>query len=395
MAARKTTVFLMLILITIGTLTFISIPKDAEPDIDVPFVYVTVVLPGISPEDSERLIVRPLETELKNIEGLKEISGMASQNYGSVLLEFDISFDKDKVLSDVREKVDLAKSEFPQDAEEPQVLEFNMATMPVITVSLSGRVPNRTLIFHAKELQNQIERIPGILEAPIVGDKEELLEILVSPSKLENYDVSLADLIRSITGNNRIVAAGSINKGQGKFSVKVPAVYESAQDVYNIGIISRGEGTVKLGDIAEIRSTFKENETYARIDGKPAIHLDVKKRIGENVILINKEIRKVGNKYKGDNLPNNIFIDYSADTSDYINEMLDSLSNAISNAIISVMLLVIASLGIRSALMVGISIPTSFLMAITLLALSGGYINMMVMFGLLVSVGLLVAQEDP
>ena len=278
MAARKTTVFLMLILITIGTLTFISIPKDAEPDIDVPFVYVSVVLPGISPEDSERLIVRPLETELKNIEGLKEISGMASQNYGSVLLEFDISFDKDKVLSDVREKVDLAKSEFPQDAEEPQVLEFNMATMPVITVSLSGRVPNRTLIFHAKELQNQIERIPGILEAPIVGDKEELLEILVSPSKLENYDVSLADLIRSITGNNRIVAAGSINKGQGKFSVKVPAVYESAQDVYNIGIISRGEGTVKLGDIAEIRSTFKENETYARIDGKPAIHLDVKKK---------------------------------------------------------------------------------------------------------------------
>ena len=390
MAARKTTVFLMLILITIGTLTFISIPKDAEPDIDVPFVYVSVVLPGISPEDSERLIVRPLETELKNIEGLKEISGMASQNYGSVLLEFDISFDKDKVLSDVREKVDLAKSEFPQDAEEPQVLEFNMATMPVITVSLSGRVPNRTLIFHAKELQNQIERIPGILEAPIVGDKEELLEILVSPTKLENYDVSLADLIRSITGNNRIVAAGSINKGQGKFSVKVPAVYESAQDVYNIGIITRGEGTVKLGDIAEIRSTFKENETYARIDGKPAIHLDVKKRIGENVILINKEIRKVGNSYKEDNLPNNIFINFSADTSDYINEMLDSLTNAISNAIISVMLLVIASLGIRSALMVGISIPTSFLMAITLLALSGGYINMMVMFGLLVSVGLLV-----
>ena len=116
-----------------------------------------------------------------------------------------------------------------------------------------------------------------------MGDKEELLEILVSPSKLENYDVSLADLIRSITGNNRIVAAGTINKGQGKFSVKVPAVYESAQDD-NIGIITRGEGTVKLGDIAEIRSTFKENETYARIDGKPAIHLDVKKRIGENVI---------------------------------------------------------------------------------------------------------------
>ena len=390
MVARKTTVFLMIILIALGTFTFISIPKDAEPDIDVPFVYVSVVLQGISPEDSERLIVRPLETELKNIEGLKEISGMASQNYGSVLLEFDVSFDKDKVLSDVREKVDFAKSEFPRDAEEPQVIEFNMATMPVMTVSLSGNVPDRTLIYHSQKLQNEIERIPGILEAPIVGDREELLEILVSPSKLENYNVSLSELIQSITGNNRIVAAGSINKGQGKFSVKVPAVYESAQDVYNIGIISSGEGTVRLGDIAEIRSSFKENESYARINGKPAIHIDVKKRIGENVILINKKIREVGNYYKDENLPDNIYVNYSADTSDYIKEMLSSLSNAISNAIVSVMLLVIASLGIRSALMVGISIPTSFLIAITLLALSGGYVNMMVMFGLLVSVGLLV-----
>jgi Cation/multidrug efflux pump len=136
-----------------------------------------------------------------------------------------------------------------------------MATMPVMTVSLSGRVPNRTLIYHAKELQNQIERIPGILEAPIVGEKEELLESLVSPSKQEKNEGSLADLIRTITGNNRIVAAGSINKGQGKFSVKGPAVYEKAQEVYNIGIITRGEGTVKLGEIAEIRRTFKENET--------------------------------------------------------------------------------------------------------------------------------------
>ena len=119
MEARKTVVFLMVILISIGTLTFISIPKDAEPDIDVPFIYVSVILHGISPEDSERLLVRPLETELKNLEGLEEISGMASQDYGSVLLEFDISFDKDKVLADVREKVDLAKSEFPSDAEEP------------------------------------------------------------------------------------------------------------------------------------------------------------------------------------------------------------------------------------------------------------------------------------
>ncbi|MEC7831071.1 MAG: efflux RND transporter permease subunit [Pseudomonadota bacterium] len=390
MEARKTVVFLMVILIAIGSLTFVSIPKDAEPDIDVPFIYVSVILPGISPEDSERLLVRPLETELKNLEGLEEISGMASQDYGSVLLEFDISFDKDKVLADVREKVDLAKSEFPSDAEEPMVLEFNMATMPVMTVSLSGKVPDRTLIYHAKELQNELERIPGVLEAPITGDREELLEILVSPTKLENYDVSLANLIRSITGNNRIVAAGSIDKGQGKFSVKVPAVYESAQDVYNIGIITRGEGTVKLGDIAEIRSTFKDNESYARIDGKPAIHLDIKKRIGENVIIINKKIREAGNRYKEENLPNNIFVDFSADTSDYINEMITSLQNAITNAIVCVMILVIASLGFRSALMVGISIPTSFLMAITLLALSGGYVNMMVMFGLLVSVGLLV-----
>ena len=215
------------------------------------------------------------------------------------------------------------------------------------------------------------------------------MEILVSPSKLENYNISLMDLIRSITGNNRLVAAGSIDKGQGKFSIKVPAVYESAQDVYNLVIFSEGDGAVTLGDVAEIRKTYKDTESYARVNGKPAVALQVKKRIGENVLEINEKVRIEAQEYI-ENLSENIEINFTSDNSDYILEMLKSLQAAVTNAIISVMILVIGALGIRSALMVGISIPTSFLMAITLLALSGGYINMMVMFGLLVSVGLLV-----
>ena len=389
MQARRTIVFLMIIIISIGLLTYVNIAKDAEPDIDIPFIYVVVPHQGISPEDSERLIVKPLENQLKTIEGIEEMNGSASNGFGSVLLEFDIQFDKDKALGDVREKVDMVKSKLPTDAEEPMVLEFNMAELPTIVVSLSGDIPDRTLFYHAKKLQTQIESIPGILEAPITGDREDLMEILVSPSKLENYNISLMDLIRSITGNNRLVAAGSIDKGQGKFSIKVPAVYESAQDVYNLVIFSSGDGAVTLGDVAEIRKTYKDTESYARVNGKPAVALQIKKRIGENVLNINKKVRYEAEKYI-ENLSENIEINFTSDNSDYILEMLKSLQAAVTNAIISVMILVIGALGIRSALMVGISIPTSFLMAITLLALSGGYINMMVMFGLLVSVGLLV-----
>ena len=264
-----------------------------------------------------------------------------------------------------------------------------MAEMPTLVISLSGDVPDRTLFYHAKRLQTKIEAIPGILEAPITGDREDLMEILVSPSKLENYNISLMDLIKSITSNNRLVAAGSIDKGQGKFSIKVPAVYESAQDVYNLVIFSSGEGTVTLGDVAEIRKTYKDTESYARVNGKPAVALQIKKRIGENVLDINKIVRKESKKYT-DSLSENIKIDFTSDNSDYILEMLSSLQAAVINAIVSVMILIIAALGIRSALMVGISIPTSFLLAITILGATGGYINMMVMFGLLVSVGLLV-----
>ena len=389
MQARRTIVFLMIIIISIGSLTYINIAKDAEPDIDIPFIYVTVPHQGISPEDSERLIVKPLENQLKTIEGIEEMNGSASNGFGSVLLEFDINFDKDKALGDVREKVDMVKSKLPQDAEEPIVLEFNMAELPTIVVSLSGDVPDRTLFYHAKRLQTKIESIPGVLEAPVTGDREDLMEILVSPSKLENYNISLMDLIRSITGNNRLVAAGSIDKGQGKFSIKVPAVYESAQDVYNLVIFSSGDGAVTLGDVAEIRKTYKDTESFARVNGRPAVALQVKKRIGENVLEINEKVRLEAEEYV-ENLSENIEINFTSDNSDYILEMLKSLQAAVTNAIISVMILVIGALGIRSALMVGISNPTSFLMAISLLALSGGYINMMVMFGLLVSVGLLV-----
>ena len=389
MAARRTVVFLMGIVISIGLLTYINISKDAEPDIDIPLIYIGVAHQGISPEDAERLIVKPLENQLKTIEGLEDMMATAVNGFGSVMLEFDIKFDKDKALGDVREKVDMVKSKLPSDAEEPVVIEFNMAEMPTLVISLSGDVPDRTLFYHAKRLQTKIEAIPGILEAPITGDREDLMEILVSPSKLENYNISLMDLIKSITSNNRLVAAGSIDKGQGKFSIKVPAVYESAQDVYNLVIFSSGEGTVTLGDVAEIRKTYKDTESYARVNGKPAVALQIKKRIGENVLDINKIVRKESKKYT-DSLSENIKIDFTSDNSDYILEMLSSLQAAVINAIVSVMILIIAALGIRSALMVGISIPTSFLLAITILGATGGYINMMVMFGLLVSVGLLV-----
>jgi hypothetical protein len=175
---------LMVAMIIGGILAYVSIPKEANPDIDVPIFYVSIAQQGISPEDAERLLIRPMETELRGLDGVKEIEGIASEGHAGIVLEFDISFDKDQALIDIREKVDLARAELPADAEEPQVFETNFSLIPTIVVNLSGDVPERTLFRKAKELQDQIEAIPTVLEADLSGDREEQVEVLIDQTKL-------------------------------------------------------------------------------------------------------------------------------------------------------------------------------------------------------------------
>ena len=388
-ARSRTVITILVVTLIFGLSSYIGIPKEADPEIAIPVIFVSVPYPGISPEDSERLIVKPLETRLRTVEGVKEMRGIAAQSYGGVVLEFEASFDKDQALLDVREQVDLARAEIPAESEEPTVNEINTALQPVITVNLSGEVPERTLLRFAQQLQDAIEAHPAVLEAEIVGQREELVEIVIDPAKLAAYNVSQQELLAAVTRNNQLVAAGSLDTGQGRFSVKVPGLFETARDVLGIPVRVSGDRVVTLGDIADIRRTFWDRTSFARLNGSPGMALDVVKRVGENVIQTNEAVQQIVLRETA-NWPETIKVNFSGDQSAWIFGALDNLQSSVLTAIALVMIIVVAAMGLRSAALVGIAIPTSFLMAFMVLYASGFTVNMMVMFGMILAVGMLV-----
>nr|MDJ0614499.1 efflux RND transporter permease subunit [Rhizobiaceae bacterium] len=262
----KTVLTMMVVMVLAGIFTYINIPKEANPDIDVPVYYVSIAQQGVSPKDAERLLVRPMETELRGLEGLKEITSIASQSHAGIVLEFTIGTDKDKVLADIRDKVDLAKAELPTDAEEPAIFPTNLALQPTIIVTLSGDVPERTLFQLAKRLQDEVEAISSVREATLNGTREEQIEVLLDLVRLESYDITQAELLNAISSYNQLVPAGFIDDGNARFNLEVPGLIETVADVYAIPIKQNGEGVVTLGEVAEIRRTFKDASNYTRVN---------------------------------------------------------------------------------------------------------------------------------
>jgi len=387
---RPRTVFtMMIVMIAAGIIAYISIPKEANPDIDVPVFYVSIGQQGISPEDAERLLVRPMESKLRGLDGLKEITAIASEGHAGIVLEFNIDFDKDEALADIRDKVDQAQAELPAEADEPSISETNFSLQPTIFVTLSGNVPERTLYQHARRLKDEIESVPTVLEANLSGHREELLEVIIDLMKLESYNITQEELIGAITRNNQLVAAGFLDTGKGRFNVKVPGLIEGPRDVANLVIKQNGEGVVTLHDVADIRRTFKDPSVFTRVNGEPAIAIEVVKRIGTNIIENNRDVRAVVQAFTKE-WPAPIKINYILDQSSFIYEVLGSLQSSITTAIALVMIVVVAALGLKSALLVGFAIPASFLVGFLLLGFLGITVNMMVMFGLVLTVGMLV-----
>ena len=231
---RTRTVLLIFILLLIsGAMTYNSIPKESNPDITIPIIYVSIVHDGISPEDAERMLIRPMELELRSLEGVKEMTSTASEGHGSIQLEFVAGFDPKNALADVRDKVTIAKAELPAESEEPVIKQVSMADeQPVITVVLSGPVPERGLVTVARRLKDEIEGLSEVLEVEVGGDREDIVEIIVDPLLMESYGLDQNDILNLLQRNNRLVAAGTLDTGAGRFAVKVPSVYETVKDVY-------------------------------------------------------------------------------------------------------------------------------------------------------------------
>ena len=386
---HRTVLMLFVLIMIIGAVTMYTIPKESNPDITVPIVYVSVGHEGISPEDADRLIYKPLESELKSLDGLKEMISTASQGHLSVTLEFYGDANIDQALIDVREKVDAAKKDLPSDSDEPLVKEINVALFPVMIVTLSGNVDESLLYASADRLKDAMEALPGVLGADIVGKREELAEIIVDPARMDNYNLSFSQLATLVSNNNQLVAAGDLDTGAGRFSVKVPGLIEDVNDILNMPIKTQGDNVVKFRDIAVGRLTYKDRKDIARINGKSAVVLEIKKRIGSNIIETLDQVKYIIEQAKP-MLPDGIEISYSQDESKNIKNMLNDLFNNVLVATILVMIIVLGSLGLRSASMVGLAIPGSFLIGILLLDAMGYTLNMVVLFSLILSVGMLV-----
>lgn len=385
----RTTMCILIMFLLAGASAYQSIPKESDPDIAIPLLYVSMHLDGISPEDSERLLVKPMENALKSIEGIKEMSSTAYLGGGNVTLKFHSNIDLDEAKVDVREKMDEVKGDLPADTDEPTLNEINLSLLPVLIVSLSGEIPEKELLRLTKKLQDRIESIPSVLEAGIVGSRDEMIELLIDPLMIESYGLDAVDIVGKISRSNILVAAGTQDTGKGRFNIKVPGLFTSVADIMDMPIKTSGDSVIRIRDIASIRGSFKDRTSYARMNGEQSFALEIKKRTGENIISTIEKVRAAVAEETA-NWPPAVQIAFSQDSSSDIKEMLKDLQNNVISAILLVLIVCVAALGWRSALLVGIAVPGSFLTGILILANIGLTVNVVVLFSLILATGMLV-----
>ncbi|MFL0795914.1 MAG: efflux RND transporter permease subunit [Cellvibrionaceae bacterium] len=386
----RTTICVMVFIFLAGIMARSIMPIESSPKVNVPMVYVGLFQEGISPEDAVRLLVRPLEQELRSIDGVEEIIATSRENSATVLIEFDMNNDIDKAVNDVREAVDRARSRFPADAEEPVVSEVSAQPFPTIVVTLSGDDVQERLLFNtAQRIKRDIENVSDVLDVNMAGHREEVAEAVIDPDKLEFHGITSGDLVAALRGNNLLVPAGEIDTGKGRFSVKVPGLIETVKDVYQLPLKSSADGVVTLGQVAEIRRTFKDRKSFTSIDGKSAIALEVVKRTEANEIAVAEAVRGLVES-EIDTIPEGIAIKYVFDQSKFSRQLVSELQGNIITAMMLVMVVVVAALGVRSGLLVGLGIPFSLLIGTMVCYYLGYSFNFMVLFGMLLALGMLI-----
>jgi multidrug efflux pump len=385
----RLTLAILAFLVIAGLSSYFSIPKEADPDVQIPIIYVQLSERGISPEDAERLLVRPVETQVKSVGNLKEMRSAAFEGGGYVLLEFEAGFNSDVALQDVRAKVDDAKKDLPSDADAPSVHEVNLSLLPILVVTLSGDLSERALGQIARDTQNAIEQVTGVLSADLRGTRDEAVEIIAEPMLLKSLGVSLDQFALVAAQGNSLVAAGALEGPQGRFAVKVPALIETPEDVLHIPVAASNAASVTLGDVATIKPTFKDATTITRVDGRPAVTIEVSKRAGANLIATVDGVKAAVNAMKA-HWPEQVKVGFINDQSKTIRQLLTDLQNSVLTGVILVFVIILFTLGGRASVFIGIAIPVSFLTGILGLNLFGLTMNIVVLFSLILAVGMLV-----
>src|SRR5690625_3930154 len=386
---RISVLVLVLLVAIMGIQSYVSIPKEASPDITIPNVMVITTYPGVSPEDMESLVTRKLEDELSGISDVKQMGSTSAEGYSNINLEFNADVDINDALQQVREKVDLAKPELPSEAEDPIIQEINLSEFPIMQVNLSGQYGLVELKEIAEDLQDQIETIPSVLEVNLAGGLEREVKVDVNLPKLKYYGLTFSDIVAAIQEENVTVPGGNIDVGIKKFLLRVPGEFQSVEPIEDIVIDAPGEQPVYLRDIANVSFGFKERETYAELNNDAVMSLSIVKRSGENILETSSDVKGLLEEAMP-TLPPTTHYEITSDQSDYINSMVSSLENNIISGLILVVGILLFFLGVRNASFVGIAIPMSILLSFIVISAAGMTMNMIVLFSLNLALGMLV-----
>jgi len=386
---RTSVVVFFLVVAVAGVLSYRAIPKENFPEIEIPIIAVNTVYPGVSPADVESLVTRRIEEEVHTVAGLEELTSTSVEGYSSIVAEFSPDVDMNEALQKVREKVDLARPELPEDVEEPSIAEFDLQELPVMQVNLSGDYGLVQLKEHAEELQDRLEGVPEVLRVDLRGGLEREVAVDVRLSRLQFYDLSLSDLVAAIRSENVNVPGGSIDVGDRKFLVRVDGEFTDPAVIEELVVETRDGRPVYVRDVADVAFGFAERESFARLDGSPVITLDVVKRSGRNVIATSDRVKAVIEEMRAE-LPPSTVVKVTSDGSEDIREMVSSLENNILSGLMLILAVLFFFLGVRTSFFVAISIPTSMLLSFLVLGMAGVTMNTVVLFSLILALGMLV-----
>ena len=365
------TLMAMFMILVFGVVARIAIPVENEPKVDVPTFFVTVPHEGISPEDALRLLVAPLELELRAVKGIKEVSGTGAEHMAVVSVIFHTSVDMAVAKADLREAVSRARQEFPSTADEPIIAETGGHISRVLQVNLVSRGASELLLYRtALTLKDRIESIGSVQRVSMQGAREEFLEIVIDPAKMHAYRLSVEQLLNAINRNNLLIPAGALRSGRGSLSINIPSVVDAPGDLLDIPIFADLDKVVTLGDISTIRRTFKDRAGYSHANGEQSITLFVYRRPEAFLINTADEVASFVEDYQAQ-VPRSINMFISLNYATFAERLVTELQGNMVTALVLVMVVVLAVMGIRSSLVVGTTIPVSFLLALIFLWLSG------------------------
>ena len=387
---RISVLVLAFIILVVGLYSYISLPRESDPDITIPYVFVQTDYRGVSAADIETGITLKIEKKLKGLDRVKNISSVSSQGLSQINIEFLPGTDIDDVLSKVKDKVDEAKNDLPTDLEnDPLVYEVNISELPIVIYSLSGKAGPRVLKEIADDLKDAIETVPGVLEVDVTGGRDREIRIEVDPDKLAYFRIPIVSLQQSISSENQNTSGGAITLGDGRYQLKVPGEFETPEEILSLVVATHDGNPIYLKDVATVIDGIKEATSISRLNGRDSINISVKKRVGENIIFISDKIDLIV-KEAEKHFPNHTTITKLMNKSRDIRLMVADLENNIISGLLLVVGVLFFALGFRNALLVGLAIPFSMFLSFTVLQALGYTLNMVVLFSLTLALGMLV-----